>query len=98
MPTKTLVKDLKKIILIQQRTILAEKNVSNMLFDKLVRNDHLILNSDYNYLCMEDKLNSALKEVNLLKRILVSNKLSQKEIAKKKLSIKRKSYAKRKSK
>ena len=90
MPAKTLVKDLKKIILIQQKTILAEKNVSNMLFDKLVRNDYLILNSDYNYLCMQDKMNAALKEVNLLKRILVSNNLSHKEIAKKKLSIKRK--------
>tara|TARA_R110002110_G_C13034477_1_gene679161 strand:- start:10 stop:300 length:291 start_codon:yes stop_codon:yes gene_type:complete len=95
---KTIVKDLKKIILIQERTIRAEKNVSKMLFGKLVRNDHLILNSDYNYLCMEDKLNAALKEANLLKRILVSNNLSQKDIAKKKLSIKRKSYAKRKSK
>ena len=44
--SKTLIKDLKKIISIQQRTLFAEKNVSNMLFDKLVRNDHLILNSD----------------------------------------------------
>jgi len=39
---------------------------------------------------MQDKMNAALKEVNLLKRILVSNNLSQKDIAKKKLSIKRK--------
>ena len=88
---ETIIKDLKKIILIQQRTIRAEKNVSNMLFDKLVRNDHLILNSDYNYLCMQDKMNAALKEVNLLKRILVSNhNLNQKDIAKQKKSIKRK--------
>jgi len=88
--SKTLIKDLKKIILIQQRTLFAEKNVSNMLFDKLVRNDHLILNSDYNYLCMQDKMNAALKEVNLLKRILVSNNLSQKDIAKRKISMRRK--------
>jgi len=88
---ETIIKDLKKIILIQQRTIRAEKNVSNMLFDKLVRNDHLILNSDYNYLCMQDKMNASLKEVNLLKRILVSNhNLNQKDIAKQKKSIKRK--------
>ena len=88
--SKTLIKDLKKIISIQQRTLFAEKNVSNMLFDKLVRNDHLILNSDYNYLCMQDKMNAALKEVNLLKRILVSNNLSQKDIAKRKISMRRK--------
>jgi len=88
--SKTLIKDLKKIILIQQRTLFAEKNVSNMLFDKLVRNDHLILNSDYNYLCMQDKMNAALKEANLLKRILVANKLSHKEIAKRKISMRRK--------
>ena len=88
---ETIIKDLKKIILIQQRTIRAEKNVSNMLFDKLVRNDHLILNSDYNYLCMQDKMNAALKEVDLLKRILVSNhKLTQEDITKKKVSLKRK--------
>ena len=85
-----LTKDLETIIEIQERTIAAEKTVSNNIFKRWNDQDQIIVDWRYSYWMLERKFATALEEIRFL-----NHYINQKDIAKTK---KRKRYVRVKSK
>ena len=85
------VKDLEKIIKIQERTIAAEKTVSNNIFKRWNDQDQIIIDWRYSYWKLERKFTKALEDIRFL-----NHYINQKDIAKH--NGKKKSYGKLKSK
>jgi len=86
------IKDLEKIVEIQERTIAAEKKVSLNLFNKWQDQDQIIVDWRYSYWKLERKFATALEEIRFL-----NHYISQKEIANPKTK-KKKSYGRNKTK
>ena len=84
------IKDLEKIVEIQERTIAAEKTVSNNIFKRWNDQDQIIVDWRYSYWKLERKFATALEEIRFL-----NHYINQKDIAKTK---KRKRYVRVKSK
>ena len=84
------IKDLEKIVEIQERTIAAEKQVSRNLLNRWQNQDQIIVDWRYSYWKLERKFASALEEIRFL-----NHYINQKDIAKTK---KRKRYVRAKSK
>tara|TARA_Y100001951_G_scaffold102706_1_gene109925 strand:- start:411 stop:842 length:432 start_codon:yes stop_codon:yes gene_type:complete len=84
------IKDLEKIVEIQERTIAAEKTVSNNIFKRWNDQDQIIVDWRYSYWMLERKFATALEEIRFL-----NHYINQKDIAKTK---KRKRYVRVKSK
>ena len=84
------IKDLEKVVEIQERTIAAEKTVSNNIFKRWNDQDQIIVDWRYSYWKLERKFAIALEEIRFL-----NHYINQKDIAKKK---KRKRYVRVKSK
>ena len=85
------VKDLEKIIEIQERTIAAEKTVSNNIFKRWNDQEQEITDWRYSYWKLERKFTKALEDIRFL-----NHYINQKDIAKH--NGKKKSYGKLKSK
>jgi len=85
------VKNLEKIIEIQERTIAAEKTVSNNIFKKWNDQVQIITDWQYSYWKLERKFTKALEDIRFL-----NHYINQKDIAKH--NGKKKSYGKLKSK
>jgi len=71
------VKDLEKIIKIQERTIAAEKTVSNNIFKRWNDQDQIIIDWRYSYWKLERKFTKALEDIRFL-----NHYINQKEIKK----------------
>ena len=71
------VKDLEKIIKIQERTIAAEKTVSNNIFKRWNDQDQIITDWRYSYWKLERKFTKALEDIRFL-----NHYINQKEIKK----------------
>ena len=84
------IKGLEKIVEIQERTIAAEKTVSNNIFKRWNDQDQIIVDWRYSYWMLERKFATALEEIRFL-----NHYINQKDIAKTK---KRKRYVRVKSK
>ena len=78
------VKDLEKIIKIQERTIAAEKTVSNNIFKRWNDQDQIIIDWRYSYWKLERKFTKALEDIRFL-----NHYINQKEIKKGKNGSKR---------
>ena len=78
------VKDLEKIIKIQERTIAAEKTVSNNIFKRWNDQDQIIIDWRYSYWKLERKFIKALEDIRFL-----NHYINQKEIKKGKNGTKR---------
>ena len=78
------VKDLEKIIKIQERTIAAEKTVSNNIFKRWNDQDQIIIDWRYSYWKLERKFTKALEDIRFL-----NHYINQKEIKKGKNGTKR---------
>ncbi len=69
--------DLKKIVEIQERTIAAEKTVSNNIFSRWQDQDQIITDWKYSYWKLERKFEKALEDIRFL-----NHYIKQKEIKK----------------
>jgi len=61
-----IIKDLEEIIKIQERTIAAEKIVSNRLFDKWFAQEQIIIDWRYSYWKLERKFAKAVEDIKFL--------------------------------
>ena len=79
------IKDLEKIVGIQERTIAAEKKVSLNLFNKWQDQDQIITDWRYSYWKLERKFATALEEIRFL-----NHYINQKDITKSKTKKRKK--------
>ena len=83
MGEKKEIKDLEKIIEIQERTIAAEKTVSNNIFKKWNDQVQIITDWQYSYWKLERKFTKALEEIRFLNHYIDQKELKKKVIEKK---------------
>ena len=89
------IKDLEKIIEIQERTIAAEKRVSNNIFKRWNDQDQIIVDWRYSYWKLERKFATALEEIRFLNHYINQKELKKKVTEKKpkiKITKKGKNY------
>ena len=77
------IKDHEKIIEILERTIAAEKKVSNNIFKRWQDQDQIIVDWRYSYWKLERKFAKALEEIRFLNHYINQKELKQKVIEKK---------------
>ena len=77
------IKDLEKIVEIQERTIAAEKKISLNLFNRWQDQDQIIIDWRYSYWGLERKFATALEEIRFLNHYIKQKELKKKVIEKK---------------
>ena len=81
---KKLVKDLETIVKIQERTIEAEKIVSNRLFEKWFDQEQIITDWRYSYWKLERRFSEALRNIKFLNHYIKQKEIKKGKYAKKK--------------